>query len=224
MEWLYAALTAFNTAQATCNLELQAEVNLGIMLRLHGNPYTKHICAPYIRYRSWLVARKFAESGQELGTASENISAVRKCRANSSLSGWVYFGEAITCLCAGQLKQATHYLKKVASLTKHTSPLKRYAAMYLALICTLSGKHGKGRQLYHWVYQESIVSNDLVALCLCLLGLVRSLIATNNFDEAQEVLDVLAKFPWQSLNLSDRLLWRALQVKSDQSLRFESWR
>jgi hypothetical protein len=67
-EWLYAALTAFNTAQATQNLSLQAEVNLGIMLRLHGNPYLTKLFAPYIRYRSWLVVRKSAASGQELGT------------------------------------------------------------------------------------------------------------------------------------------------------------
>jgi len=70
MDWLCAALSAFNTAQAIQNLSLQAEVNLAIMLRFNGNPclITK-LCGPYIRYRSWLVVRKSAASGQELGTA-----------------------------------------------------------------------------------------------------------------------------------------------------------
>lgn len=191
-EWLYAALTAFNTAQATQNLSLQAEVNLGIMLRLHGNPYLTKLFAPYIRYRSWLVVRKSAASGQELG--------------------WVYYGEAITCMCAGQLKQAARYLKKVARVTKNNTVLKRQAAIYLALICTLRGKTAKGRQLYKWVYQASLLGNDLVTLCLALLGLVRSLMATNELNEAQEVLNVLEQFPWKSLNRSDRILFRALQA------------
>jgi regulator of replication initiation timing len=191
-EWLYAALTAFNTAQATQNLSLQAEVNLCIMLRLHGNPYLTKLFAPYIRYRSWLVVRKSAASGQELG--------------------WVYYGEAITCMCAGQLKQAARYLKKVARLSKNNTVLKRHAATYLALICTLSGKTAKGRQLYKWVYQASLLGNDLVTLCLALLGLVRSLMATNELNEAQEVLNVLEHFPWKSLNRADRILFRALQA------------
>jgi tetratricopeptide (TPR) repeat protein len=191
-EWLYAALTAFNTAQATQNLSLQAEVNLGIMLRLHGNPYLTKLFAPYIRYRSWLVVRKSAASGQELG--------------------WVYYGEAITCMCAGQLKQATRYLKKVVRLSKNNTALKRHAGTYLALICTLSGKTAKGRQLYKWVYQASLLGNDLVTLCLALLGLVRSLMSTNELNEAQEVLNVLEQFPWKSLNRSDRILFRALQA------------
>ena len=115
-------------------------------------------------------------------------------------------------MCAGQLKQAARYPKKVARVTKNNTVLKRQAAIYLALICTLRGKTAKGRQLYKWVYQASLLGNDLVTLCLALLGLVRSLMATNELNEAQEVLNVLEQFPWKSLNRSDRILFRALQV------------